>query len=189
MEATFLDISLIEKEFENLILTSKLFVNNRREEELTILKNNVEILNKKFDTITIDLKNAESQNLLFLDVLKKVISKLQATIQLLEQVKSNKPLYRQMDVSMMVDILLGKIKSLINYIVDKEPLNIDTLSSDLQFMECLEDQHKRVLMTYLMQDWENLKEVMVLMKIGEIYKTISSELVNSIVFMKSAEVQ
>ncbi len=189
MEDSLSDFSLIEKEFENLILTSKLFVNNRQEEELSILKNNVEILNTKVDAMVAHLKEPESQDVMFLKILKKVICKFQTTIQLLEQIKSNKPLYKQMDVPMMVDILLSKIKSLIFYIADKHPLNKDKLVSDLQVMECLEDQHKRVLMTYLMQDWDNLKEVFALMKIGELYKNISSDLVSAILLMKTWEVQ
>jgi uncharacterized protein Yka (UPF0111/DUF47 family) len=90
---------------------------------------------------------------------------------------------------MMVDTIIGGIRSLIYFISDKEPINVDKLVSDLQTIEALEDQNKRILMTYLMQDWDNLNEVLVLMKIGEIYKTISGELVNTFLLMNSSEVQ
>ncbi len=190
MENAFLDISLIEKEFENLILSSKLYINNRQEDELSILKNNADVLNKKLDTIIIHSKEkADSHTVACLNTLKKVIYKLDTTIFLLEGIKSVKPLYKQMDVPMMVDIVLSGIKPIINFIVDKEPINVDKLVSDLQVIECLEDQNKRVLMTYLMQDWDNLKEVLALMKIGEIYKNICGELVNTFLLMHPSEVQ
>jgi hypothetical protein len=190
MEETFSDISLIEKEFENLVLTSKLYINNRHEEGISILKNNIEVLNKKLNTVIVHSKEkADSSTVTCLNILKKVIYKLETTIQLLEMIKSVKPIYKQMDVPMMVDIVLSGIKSLIYFIGDKEPINVDNLVSDLQTVESLEDQHKRVLMTYLMQDWDNLKEVLVLMKIGEVYKTISGELVNTFLLMHPSEVQ
>lgn len=190
MEDTFSDISLIEKEFENLILTSKFYINNRHEEGLSILKNNMEVLNHRMNTVVIHSKEEDDPStIMCLNILKKVIFKLDTTIQLFGRIKSIKPIYKQLDIPMMVDTIIGGIRSLIYFISDKEPINVDKLVSDLQTIEALEDQNKRILMTYLMQDWDNLNEVLVLMKIGEIYKTISGELVNTFLLMNSSEVQ
>ena len=57
-------------------------------------------------------------------------------------------------------------------------LDPEKLERDYDYIEILEDQHKRVLMTYLMQDWKNMDEVLNLLKIGELYKNIAEKLVS-----------
>jgi hypothetical protein len=120
-------------------------------------------------------------------MLTEIVRKFNLTIHLLESIKSEKPLYQQIDVRTMLDMLLDNIKTLIYY--SEQPINIDKLESDLQAIECLEEQHKRVLMTYLMQDWKNLKEVLTLIKLGEIYKSIAEKLVDVPLLINSAEKQ
>lgn len=193
MKDVSLNMSLIEKEFENLILTSKLYINNkelnnREQEELSVLKNNIDALKLEMDHITIESKEGrDPQTLMALSILTKIIRKFHTSIRLLEKTTSKEPLYRQMDVRNMLDILLNNTRSLIYH--NTESVNHDKLEADLQTIESLDEQHKRVLMTYLMQDWKNLKEVLTLIKVGEIYKSIAEKLVDVSLLMNPSERQ
>ena len=185
MKEVSIDMALIEKEFENLILTSKLYINNREKEELSILKNNIDVLKLKMDEVLSRSEEKLNPNtLMALNKLNKIISKFQTTIQLLGNIKSEKPLYEQLDVRSMLDMILENIKSLIDS--NGHSINIDKLEADLQTIESLEEQNKRILITYLMQDWKNLKEVLNLIKIGETYKDIAEKLVDISMIMSSS---
>ncbi len=185
------DMALIEKEFENLILTSKLYINSREKEELSVLKNNIDVLQIEMDKIMGQAEGKIDPNILMaLNRLNKVISKFQTVVQLLENIKSEKPLYQQLDVRRMLDMLLENIKSLIySTYSNVQPINIDKLEADLQTIESLEEQNKRILITYLMQDWKNLKEVLTLIKIGEAYKDIAEKLVDVSILINASEKQ
>lgn len=183
MKEVSIDMALIEKEFENFILTSKLYINSREKEELSILKNNTDVLKLEIDKI---LRQSEekldSNTLMALNKLNKIISKFQTTVQLLGDIKSEKPLYEQLDVRRILDMLMENIRSLI---YSDQPINVDGLEADLQTIESLEEQNKRILITYLMQDWKNLKEVLTLIKIGETYKDIAEKLVDISILMNT----
>ncbi|TFG77656.1 MAG: hypothetical protein E4H21_02665 [Thermodesulfobacteriales bacterium] len=92
--------------------------------------------------------------------------------------KSKKPLCEQFDTKQMLDILLLNIKCLIECENWSENLDTEKLEKDYAFIESLEDQNKRVLLSYLIQDWHNMDEVLNLLKIGEIYKNIAEKLVS-----------
>lgn len=185
MKDVTIDMALIEKEFENLILTSKLYINSREKEELSILKNNIDVLKLEMDEIMSQSEEKlDSSTLMALNKLNKIVSKFQTTVQLLENIKSEKPLYEQLDVRRMLDMLLENIRSLI-YGSDQS-VNIEKLEADLQTIESLEEQNKRILITYLMQDWKNLKEVLTLIKIGETYKDIAEKIVDVSILMNSS---
>ncbi len=186
MEEVPIDMSLIVKEFESLILSSKLYMNERAEEEIFIMKKNILGLNQMLDAvISSSGEGGSSKKLIVLRVLKKITFKLQTTVHLLEQIKSCKPFYREMDIPKMVDILLNNIRSLINY--EEKSLVFENIESDSKAISSLEEQHRRVLITFLMQDWVNLTEVMNLMRVGEIYKGIAEELVDIFLLMKLLE--
>jgi len=188
MEDLSLDISSIERDMESLILASKSYVNRRAEEEILYMRSNIYSLNQKLDKAIQRSKESEdSRNRAVLKSLKKITAKLQATIPLLEEIKNYKPCYRELDIPSMVDILLDDIKSLIYY--NEKWTSMDRLESDLRTIELLEEQHKRVLLTFLMQDWDNLKEVLNLMKVGEIYKNIAEELVHVFLLINTLEEQ
>jgi hypothetical protein len=78
----------------------------------------------------------------------------------------------------MLDILLPHIKILVENENWRELLDTKKIEEDYAFIESLEDQHKRVMLTYLIQDWHNMDEVINLLKIGELYKNIAEKLVN-----------
>jgi hypothetical protein len=186
MEDIGSDISLVENEFENLILTSKHFMTKRADEEISVMKNNIYVLNQKLDAVISRLKEeGDSKRFVVPRVLKKITHKLQSTIHLLEQIKNHRPFYREMDIPRMVDILLSDIRSLIYY--HDKSTSLDKLESDLKTIDLLEEQHRRVLITFLMQDWANLKEVLILMRIGEIYRNIAEELVDIFLFIELLE--
>lgn len=178
MQASLVDTLVIEKEIEDLIFTSKLYITNRKESELSNIKNIIGILRSQIDDIQDrSAQNASLKDVLIVENLNKVIYRFQETVQLLEKIKRGKLLYEEVDTSRMLDVLLATIKSIINYNGSQKSVDRERIKPDLEFIESLEDQHKRVLMTFLMQDWHNLREVLALMKICEIYKDICEDLI------------
>ncbi len=178
MHPSLVDTSVIEKEIENLIAASKLYIINRKETELRDIKNIVGTLRTRIDNIQArSSQDANLKDVLIIKSLSSVISKFQQTTKLLEKIKRGKPLCEEIDTRRMLDVLLGTVKSIINYDESENRVDKESLDSQLNFIESLEDQHRRVLMTFLMQDWHNLPEVLPRMKICEIYKDICKDLI------------
>ena len=178
MHSSLADTSRIEKGIENLISTSKLYIINRNETELRDIKNIVGVLRREIDNVQARLvQDARLKDVLIIKCLNKVISRFQETAQLLEKIKRGKPLCEEIDTSRMLDVLLETVKAIINYDEGENRVDRESLDSQLNFIESLEDQHRRVLMTFLMQDWHNLTEVLALMKVCDIYKDICEDLI------------
>ena len=171
--------SLIESKFETLISKSQIYIETRNEKELLSLREDIKHLKEKVNT---GLENKDKgHNINYLTSLKlmlSIIHKFTCSVELMESMKSKKPLCEQFDTKQMLDILLPNIKCLIEYDNWSQNLSTQKLEHDYEFVEALEEQNKRVLLTYLMQDWHNLDEVMNLLKIGEIYKNIAEKLVS-----------
>ena len=173
------DRLLIETNFENLVNKSKKYIKSRNENELVSLKSDVENLRERVNTALDTMGSGHDAN--YLTTLKltlSIIHKFTCSVELMENLKSKKPLCEEFDTKQMLDILLHNIKSVIE--CDNWAENLDTikLERDYAFIESLEDQHKRVLLSYLIQDWRNMDEVLTLLKIGEIYKNIAEKLVS-----------
>jgi hypothetical protein len=96
----------------------------------------------------------------------------------MEKLKSKKPMCIDFDTKQMLDTLLPHIRTFIENENWREKLNTKKLEEDYEFIESIEDQHKRVMLTYLIQDWHNIDEVLNLLKIGELYKNIAEKLVS-----------
>ena len=170
---------LIESKFETLIPKSKSYIKTRDESELVSLKDDIANLENKVNDALENIKNGNDANYLTsLKLMLSIIHKFTYSVQLMENLKSKKPLCEEFDTKQMLDILLPNIKYLVEY--DNWSKNLDTkkLEEDYAFIESLEDQHKRVLLTYLIQDWHSMDEVLNLLKIGEIYKSIAEKLVS-----------
>lgn len=170
---------LIESKFETLISKSKLYIKTRNEEDLISLNEDIEDLKAKVSSSLEN--NANGHNINYLTSLKLMLSildKFTSSVVLMGKMKSKKPLYEQLDTKQMLDILLPNIKCLIECENWSENLDTKKLEKDYTFIEALEDQNKRVLLTYLIQDWHNMDEVLNLLKIGEIYKNIAEKLVS-----------
>ena len=171
---------LIESQFETVISKSKSYIKTRNENELLSLKEDTEDLKLKVNEALDSVKNSNSSKeyLISLKLMISVIDKFICSLELMENMKSKEPLCEQFDTKQMLDILLPHIKILVEY--DNWNNNLDTqkLEKDYTFIEALEDQHKRVLLSYLIEDWQNMDEVINLLKIGEIYKNIAEKLVS-----------
>ena len=171
---------LIESQFENLISKSKSYIKNRNEAELAQMLEDAENLKLKVNKELEDVqKDHDSKNyLISLKLMLSIIQKFTCSLQLMDNMKSKKPLCEHFDTRQMLDILLPHIKVLIE--CDNWSTNLDThkLEKDYAFIEAIEDQHKRVLLSYLVEDWHNMDEVINLLKIGEIYKNIAEKLVS-----------
>jgi hypothetical protein len=96
----------------------------------------------------------------------------------MENLKSKKPICTDFDTKQMLDVLLPHIRILVDNGNWREKLDTKKLEEDYAYIESLEDQHKRVMLTYLIQDWHNIDEVINLLKIGELYKNIAEKLVS-----------
>lgn len=174
-----IDNLLIESKFETLISKSKIYIKTRDGKELISLSKDIEDLKEKVSA-NLD-NNAGGHNINYLTSLKltlSILEKFTSSVVLMENMKSKKPLCEQFDTKQMLDILLPNIKCLIECENWSENLDTEKLEKDYAFIESLEDQNKRVLLSYLIQDWHNMDEVLNLLKIGEIYKNIAEKLVS-----------
>lgn len=171
---------LIESRFETLISKSKSYIKTRDKNELISLKEDTENLKLKVNEALENIPNGNDVKnyLISLKLMLSIIQKFTCSLQLMDNLKSKKPLCEEFDTKQMLDILLPHIRSLAEY--ENWSTNLDTkkLEEDCAFIEALEDQHKRVLLSYLIQDWHNMDEVINLLKIGEIYKNIAEKLVS-----------
>ncbi len=179
METETSERLLIESRFETLISKSQIYFKTRNESELISLRDDTTNLKLKVITALDNIKNGHDANYLTsLKLTLSIIDKFTCSVQLMENMKSKKPLCEELDTKQMLDILLPNIKCLVEYDNWSENLDTKKLEEDYAFIESLEDQHKRVLLTYLIQDWHNMDEVLNLLKIGEIYKNIAEKLVS-----------
>jgi hypothetical protein len=173
------DRLLIESKFETLISKSQTYITTRNESELVSLRDDIEHLKDRVNAALDNIKNSHDVNYLTsLKLMLSIIDKFTCSVELMENMKSKKPLCEELDTKQMLDILLPHIKCLVEYENWSENLHTKKLEEDYAFIESLEDQHKRVLLTYLIQDWHNMDEVLNLLKIGEIYKNIAEKLVS-----------
>lgn len=179
MESGTPDRSLIEDGFESFISKSKSYINTRNEEELNSLRDDIIQLGLKLNSALQDNENGHNANYrIAVKLMLSIINKFSYSVGLMENLKSKKPLLQEFDTKQMLDILLPNIKCLAEYDSWRENLNTKKLEEDYAFIESLEDQHKRVLLTYLIEDWHNMDEVLNLLKIGELYKNIADKLVS-----------
>lgn len=179
METENFDRSLIESKFEILISKSKNYINTRSEGELISLRNDLIHLKLKLETaIEQSKKEHDVYYITALKLILSIIHKFTYSVQLMENLKSRKPVCPEFDTKQMLDILLPHIITLVECRSWYEKLDTKRLEEDYEFIESLEDQHKRVLLTYLIQDWHNMDEVINLLKIGELYKNIAEKLVS-----------
>ena len=178
MEIDNLDRSLIESKFEKLISKSKKYINTRDEGELISLRNDLIHLKLKLESALEKNRVKHNANtVIALKLTLSIIQKFTYSVHLLENLKSKKPMCTDFDTKQMLDILLPHIKILVEHENWYEMLDSKRLEEDCSFIESLEDQHKRIILTYLVQDWHNMDEVINMLKIGELYKSISEKLV------------
>ncbi|MFI5322602.1 MAG: hypothetical protein ACHQ6U_03515 [Thermodesulfobacteriota bacterium] len=179
METDYLDRSSIESKFELLISKSKNFISTRNEKDLTALRNELIHLKLKLENAMEKSKNKRNANYnTAIKLMLSIIKNFTCSVQLLENLKSKKPICTELDTQHMLDILLPHIITLIKHKDWNSKFDTRKLEEDCARIESLEDQHKRVLLTYLIQDWHNIDEVINLIKIGELYKNIAEKLVN-----------
>lgn len=179
METDNLDRSMIESRIERLISKSKNYINSRSEGELESLRNDLIHLKLKLETAIEKSREKQSaNNITALRLMLSIIQKFTYSVHLMENLKSKKPMCTDFDTKQMLDILLPHIKILVENENWRELLDTKKIEEDYVFIESLEDQHKRVMLTYLIQDWHNMDEVINLLKIGELYKNIAEKLVN-----------
>jgi DNA integrity scanning protein DisA with diadenylate cyclase activity len=103
--------------------------------------------------------------------------------------KNKRPLFPEVDIQRMLEMILNNVH--FDMDGDQFRLEFDTkkLKMDLELVESIEDQHKRILLTYLMEDWKNIDEVLAMMKIAEIYKSILEHFIEISLLLNPAEEQ
>ena len=179
METDILDRSLIDTEFESFVSKSKNYMSTRDHEDLDCLKDEISLLGETLTQALESSQKTQSANYkTALKLMLSIIAKFRDSVELMENLKSPKPLLEEFDTRQMLDVLLPNIKCLLEY--ENWCNNLDTkkLEEDCMYIELLEDQHKRILLTYLIQDWKNIDEVLNLLKIGELYKNIAEKLIS-----------
>ena len=174
-----LERSLLENEFETLVSKSKNYINTRDKEELNSLRSDIGQLRIKLNNALRDSSNRHNANYrTALKLMLSIMNKFTDSVELMDNLKSERPIFQEFDTHKMLDIILPNIMYLVNYESWCSKLDTKKLEADYQYIESLEDQHKRVLLIYLLQDFHNMDEVINLLKIGEIYKSIAEKLVS-----------
>ncbi len=188
METDNIDRSMLEGRFERLISKSKNYINSRSEGELESLRNDLIHLKLKLETeMEKSSRKQQVNHVTALRLMLSIIQKFTHSVHLLDNLKSRKPMCTDFDTQQMLDLLLPHIKILAEHENWREMLDTKKIEEDYAFIESLEDQHKRVMLTYLIQDWHNIDEVINLLKIGELYKNIAEKLVNLSIVSSSGE--
>lgn len=188
METEATEKSLIESQFERLISKSKNYINSRSEGDLISLRNDLIHLKLKLESVIDKKKKHKSVgDVMALKLMLSIIQKFNYSVQLMENMKSKKPICREFDTRQMLDVLLPHLIALVEQENWSDRIDAKKLEEDCLFIESLEDQHKRILLTYLIQDWHNMDEVINLLKMGEIYKNIAEKLVNLSLMSKNLE--
>lgn len=173
------NMSGIGNKFDDLVSKSKSYMDSRDEADLVIVRNDLQHIKLNVDQ-ALQL-NKDSDQITYLTALKLILSIIQKftrSVELMEKMKKKKPLCKSYDTKQMLDIILPNIKLLLeknNWATELDPAKIE---KEYALIESLEDQYKRVLLTYLMQDWRNMDEVLNLLKIAELYKNIAERFVN-----------
>ena len=169
----------IENEFESFVSKSKSYIDTRDREELDSLKTEIDELSRKLSAAFEDSRQSGDVNYVAaLKLMSAIINKFNDSVDLMENLQTGKPLLQEFDTRRMLDVILPNIKCLVEYDNWRDSLDPEKLEKDCMYVELLEDQHKRILLTYLMQDWKNMEEVLNLIKIGELYKNIAEKLVS-----------
>ena len=157
MSTELLDTDLIESKFETLVSKSKDYMNTRNEGELVSLRNDLIHLKLKLESAMESNKDNHNANYATaLKLMLSIIRQFTYSVSLMEKLKSKKPLCMEFDTQQMLDTLLPHIKTLAECKNWTDKLDTNKLEEDYAFIESLEDQHKRVLLTYLIQDWKIL---------------------------------
>lgn len=179
METRTLDRSLIESEFESFVSRSKSYITTRDEVELKSLREEINLLGDNLKVALRDSQNNHDANYkTAVKLMLSIIDRFSDSVDLMENLKSVKPLLEEFDTKKMLDVILPNIKCLTEYDSWSKTLDTKKLEEDCIYIAHLEDQHKRILLTYLIQDWKNIDEVLNLLKIGELYKNIAEKLVS-----------
>lgn len=179
MESGTIDRPEIENEFESFVSKSKSYIDSRDREQLGSIKDEIDELSRKLSAAFENSReNGDVNYVAALKLMTSIISKFNDSVKLMENLKTEKPLLKEFDTIRMLDVILPNIKCLVEYDNWCDNLDPEKLERDCTYIEHLEDQHKRVLLTYLMQDWKNMDEVLNLLKIGELYKNIAEKLVS-----------
>lgn len=179
MESTMMNRPEIGNEFESFVSKSKSYIDSRNRLELASIKDEIETLSLKLEeALEHSQEGGDVNYLASVKLMSSIIQKFNDSVKLMENLKSEKPLLIEFDTKQMLDVLLPNIKCLVEYENWCDNLDPEKLENDRHYIELLEDQHKRILLTYLMQDWKNMDEVLNLLKIGELYKNIAEKLVS-----------
>ncbi len=174
-----LDREMLESKIEDFVAKSKKYIDSRDEDELESLRQDIDTLKLKLSQALENNSTKEDINYLTaMKLMLKIINKFTSSVSLMENLKSKQPLHREFDTNEMLDILLPHIKNVVEYDKWSESLDTSKIEEDCQLLDSLEDQHKRVLVTYLVQDWHNMDQVITLLKIGETYKNIAEHLIS-----------
>lgn len=176
MNTTTLKSEIINQEIQDLINYSKSCIVSKNELDPN-LAHTLDVMSEKVEkAISLKKKSDDPISLIYLRLVKKVIRKFYRANELLRELNNRNRLFEEIDTVSELDILLENLKNIVS--INPKELNLKDLQADIKRIEDLEDQKKRILMTYLMSDWKKLESVLLLMKLGETYRDIADELFN-----------
>jgi len=146
----------------------------RDRDELKSLREEIKLLGWKLNAaLEENQDNHDANYIAALKLMLLIMDKFSDSVVLMENLKSPKPSLQEFDTKQMLDVIRPNIKYLAQYESWYENMDTKKLEEDCTYIVLLEDQHKRILLTYQIQDWKNIDEALNLLKIGELYKNIA----------------
>jgi hypothetical protein len=170
------DTNLIFKEIENIALLIDSFINLRDSNDLKVIKNELFILEENLKEIT---KLKTKKDKVKIKFLENILEKLNIVLINLEKIKNNQPLAYFINLDKMTEILIKNVYRYSEYDDNNEELRF-LIKEDYKTLKAYEESSKRILLTYLIENPSNMKEVLSLIKVGEMYVCIMESILNSI---------
>lgn len=159
------DSNLIFKELENIALLIDSFINLKDNNDLKVIKNELFILEENLKEIT---KLKTKKDKIKIKFLENILEKLYLILIILEKIEDKEPLAYFINLDKMTEILIKNVYRYSEYDKDNEEL-LSLIKEDYKTLKAYEESNKRILLTYLIENPDNMKEVLSLIKVGEIY--------------------
>lgn len=172
------ELVLITKGIENIALSIESFLNLRDFNDLKIVENEIFVIERRLDEI---LKGSQIKNKLKIKFLENIKNKLNDILFYLEKIKEKEPVTYFFAFEKMTEILIKNINRFIEYDFENSSKDIiEIVKKDYKTLYKIKESSERVIITYLLEKPSNMKEVLALLNIKEIYISIMENIICAI---------
>ncbi len=171
------NINLLVKDIENIAFAINAFFNNRDENDVKIIKNEILILEEEIKNLNLTKNKLDRTKLKFL---KEISEKLRFIADNLEKIVNKDSLTSLINLNKMTEIILEDINEYIFTNKENTDVFLTKLKRDFNILKAYEESNKRILLTYVIENPSYMKEVLSLIKIGETYIHIMENLLSTV---------